>query len=59
MKFFAKKEDNFLKIFEKWESIKSLEIDSEGNITHKLSADELILKNFQKIALQKLRKKSS
>ena len=57
MKFFLKKEDEFLKVFDKWKSVKSLKTDLEGNITHKLSYDELILKNCQKIAINKLKEK--
>ena len=53
--FFVKKEDDFLNVIDKWKNVKSLEIDSEGNISRKLSEDELILKNCQKIAIYKLK----
>ena len=55
IKFFVKKEDDFLNVIDKWKSVKSLEIDLEGNISRKLSEDELILKNCQKIAIDKLK----
>jgi len=55
IKLFINKEEDFLDVIDKWKNVKSLEIDSEGNITHKLSADELILKNCQKIAIDKLK----
>ena len=52
-KFFAKKIDDFKKIFDNWKKIKSIKIDKEGVTTEKLKNEELILNKCKEIAIKK------
>ena len=54
-KFFLKIHDNYEEIYNRWKKIKSIEINKQGKVINKLSTNELILKNCQQIAINKLK----
>ena len=53
--FFAKINDNYKKIFNRWKKIKSFKIDESGKVTKKLSSDDLIFDKCRELAIKKLK----
>ena len=53
-KFFAKKNENYKEIFNKWKKIKSIELD-EDCVKKTLNDDELIFEKCQQLAIDKLK----